>query len=713
MRASLLRLCVLVGFLSAALPACLPTKSEEVACATSDECGAGFTCDPSRNVCVCDGTATDPGCAKLIDGGASADATADAKGVGTDGAGSGDRPADRPASDAPAVASDVQPASDASIEPRDSGALDAAIDAHGVDSAVDSRVPDSAGSCGVNSDCTNSANAFCVAEVCVGCQAAGASACGTQVCDPVSGKCVDCTADGQCTKDPAKGFCVANTCAGCNTTGATGCATRTNGKTVCASSGTAAGQCVQCMADGQCAADPAKAFCVANACTGCGTTGAAGCAARTDGRTACATTGTLAGQCVECVDASGCTADPAKGFCVNNVCTGCQNAGATACTGAKAACAATGVLAGQCVECVDSTLCTASAAKHFCVANSCTGCDKVATNPCGGATPVCAPSTTATVGGQCVGCLLNSDCAAANPICDTNKCRTCKGDSECVGISTAGVCDLSGACPDANLIYVQNSPSCSTLNRGIGTAASPFCFPDDAVAALSATKSVIVVRGTVAPTTNLVFAVTTKPVLVAGQASAILGRPPGGAIPVVAITAGEVTLRDLTISGGYGVGVSVTGESILHMDRCYVLGNTGTGILTTASAFDIVNTVIAGNGGMNFPGVNLGAYTGTGPTKFAFNTVVNNGFGGVVCGATYAVTGILANGNGTANFSANCQTDATTSTAAPAFSSVPYHLSATSPCVNAGGNTCPPDDIDGNTRPQGTACDCGADEYKP
>jgi hypothetical protein len=150
------------------------------------------------------------------------------------------------------------------------------------------------------------------------------------------------------------------------------------------------------------------------------------------------------------------------------------------------------------------------------------------------------------------------------------------------------------------------------------------------------------------------------------------------------------------------------------MDRCYVTGNAKNGIVTDKSAFDIVNTVIANNGGSNFSGVNLGAYTGTGPTKFAFNTVVGNGAIGVACGQAYTLTGILANANGPANLF-NCVTDGTTSTSTipNLVSPTNYHLTASSPCKDTGGASCPPDDIDGDTRPIGTACDCGADEYKP
>jgi hypothetical protein len=149
------------------------------------------------------------------------------------------------------------------------------------------------------------------------------------------------------------------------------------------------------------------------------------------------------------------------------------------------------------------------------------------------------------------------------------------------------------------------------------------------------------------------------------------------------------------------------------MDRCYVLSNQGIGIQATASAFDIVNTVVAGNGaGAGGYGVSLGNYNGS-PSRFAFNTVVNNVGGGVFCGtpSNYALKGILANGNGPTNF-LNCVTDPTTSTASPNLDAS-YHLTSSSFCRDHGGATCPPDDIDGDTRPIGTACDCGADEYKP
>lgn len=219
----------------------------------------------------------------------------------------------------------------------------------------------------------------------------------------------------------------------------------------------------------------------------------------------------------------------------------------------------------------------------------------------------------------------------------------------------------------------------------------------------------VVIRGAVSG--NVAWTLSTSQMTLVGQSSGTLNGT--ASAPTVGVNGGDIYIRDLSIAEGKNVGISVT-DGTLRMNRCYVLDNVEIGIKTTSSAFDIVNTVVAGNGDTVAAGVTLGAYTGAGPTRFAFNTVVDNGLIGVACGAAYTLTGILANGNGTADFSSNCITDATTSTALPALSSSPsYHLTATSPCVNAGGSTCPPDDIDGDVRPQGASCDCGADEYKP
>ena len=78
---------------------------------------------------------------------------------------------------------------------------------------------------------------------------------------------------------------------------------------------------------------------------------------------------------------------------------------------------------------------------------------------------------------------------------------------------------------------------------------TPYCSSDDATAALSTTKTVIVIKGPLS-VGNLTLNFSQKPVLIAGQSSANLTKPTSGTPPLVNITAGEVTLRDLTIPVG-------------------------------------------------------------------------------------------------------------------------------------------------------------------
>lgn len=453
--------------------------------------------------------------------------------------------------------------------------------------------------------------------------------------------------------------------------------------------------CVGCLKHSDCR-DPGKPVCgVTQTCVACANQLAPddGCTSRNPALPAC---NPATGRCEQCVRASDCSPRSGDG--------GVGDAGRDG-----------GVMGGvcsvknTCVECNSKTDCTADPARPFCVGNACVGCGSAGAAVCTGAKPLCA--TSGDKAGQCVECTGNAQCLQATaPICEANQCRGCKKDSDCS--AQAGICALDGSCPKTTLVtYVQNSSKCTATDRGRGTLDFPFCDLESAITAATGNASMIRLIGTIVSPAGLAIT-TTRPLLIAGQsaATAIINPALGSTTPVITIAGGEVTLRDLTITGGKDAGISASAGT-LHVHRCYVLNNVGTGILVgNGVAFDIANTVIAGNGGTTNSGVTLGTYNGTGPSRFVFNTVVNNGHAGVVCTAGYKLTGILANNNGMLDVSANCITDSTSSTAAPGFGSN-FHLTANSPCVNAGGSTCTAQDIDGEARPKGSACDCGADEF--
>ncbi|MGB8299373.1 MAG: hypothetical protein WCG85_28420 [Polyangia bacterium] len=142
---------------------------------------------------------------------------------------------------------------------------DAPLDAPAHDLAPQAT-PDAPGSCRVDTDCP-APSPLCLANKCAKCT--GDSDCvaraGTPACATNSGLCVACTANGSCTADPSKAFCVSNACVGCNAAGASGCSTRTDGRTACATSGSVAGQCVACAPGGlQCSATGVPQLCSAS-----------------------------------------------------------------------------------------------------------------------------------------------------------------------------------------------------------------------------------------------------------------------------------------------------------------------------------------------------------------------------------------------------------------------------------------------------------------
>ncbi len=628
-------------------------------CAKNSDCSGHRICDVVRATCVSPDAAVTP----VVDAGVAdvaADTAVDSP-VVVDGGGF---PVDGGGSPVDASTVEVAQTSEAG-RPVDGRVADAAL--------PDVYVPDGPGTCGVNGDCADPTKAFCVAGVCVGCQGAGATACGAQACDTVSGKCVECVADTGCTKDPAKGFCVLNACTACSTTGATGCAARADGKTACAPSGTLAGQCVECIADAGCTKDPTKAFCVANACTGCGASGATGCAARTDGKTSCAASGASAGQCVECLADTGCTKDPAKGFCVANACTGCNTPGATGCTrrtDGKLVCAPSGTAAGQCVECTGDSQCTSNVAKGFCVANACTGCNTPGATGCAARTDgkaVCAAA--GTLAGQCVACASSGDCkVATSPICTAvNVCVACTADSQCVAklgaTGNPGVCmsNLDGHCAtDAETVYVQNVTACSNNIATGGTSAVPYCDTAFGVNAAASTngKILTVLAGALS---SFSVSVSAKPLTIVGKAATIT---PIGFNDGIDVTAGEVYLRGITVQGSLSaqtkIGINAGASVTLHMDTCSIVGNPGGGILLNGAAFDIENTTITGNGpgtlGLaSWGGIAVNNPPASGPTTLNLVTVQNNKQVGLACSAAVSGTGVLATGNaGGVDIGASC-----------------------------------------------------------
>jgi hypothetical protein len=420
-----------------------------------------------------------------------------------------------------------------------------------------------------------------------------------------------------------------------------------------------------------------------------------------------------------------CNSSGACVLCTDDYCGKKAGAGTPYCEPTARGCVqCTAMLTAQCVDktpiCGSDDMCRKCAADNECparlpacdmsnVGGACLPCTDAYCKKTSADRPLC--DTSAKTSPACVQCLTDKDCSGTTPICSGHACRKCQADTECaskLGGPDPGVCMEDGRCPTSDeVLYVKGgAASCP----GAGTAAMPYCQAQTAMNAVAPGKQIVVIRGVVADWT---LSFSSGPVTVVGQSGAMVR--PGGVNDAVTINGTDVLIRDVAVSAGGGAGIVAKAGSTLRLHRCLVEGNTGgPGIQTTNTAFEIENTVIAKNGGTNFPGVNLGATT-TMPRTFRNNTVVQNGAIGVVCGASYDIVGSIIFGNpGLQTLSCTAADPcATNCSVVDPKLDAGYQLTMSSPmpCKDLLTDA-PATDRKGTARPQGAThkSDCGADE---
>jgi hypothetical protein len=230
----------------------------------------------------------------------------------------------------------------------------------------------------------------------------------------------------------------------------------------------------------------------------------------------------------------------------------------------------------------------------------------------------------------------------------------------------------------------------------------------------------------------------------------------------ISTSGGSLTISQSTISGNQGSGISTSGGS-LTVSQGTIGGNQGSGISTSGGSLTLTRSTIAENHGggvtMSGPGTlftitdnfiyrNDNASSASagglsvlsaGASKLERNTIVDNqarvattSAGGVLCdqvGFVAAHNLIFRNTGGptgnvqtlgvcsygdSLSLAGTSNVDNSLGFAHPNAAPFDYHLTAASPAsvVDAAG-ACTGVDFDGEARPSGTACDLGADEYRP
>jgi len=220
---------------------------------------------------------------------------------------------------------------------------------------------------------------------------------------------------------------------------------------------------------------------------------------------------------------------------------------------------------------------------------------------------------------------------------------------------------LDGRCASAKeTIYVQNNTTCADgTGTSAGSAGTPLCSMQPATALASATRDLIVVRGTVSGATGA-FA---SSVSIVGQSS---GTIAGTVNPALHVSAGTTYVRDLKLSTFDSIGLQADSGSTVRLEHVLVTGNAGQasdakggGILLDGAAFDIRNTTVTSNGPGTFSGGLWGGILvnnppASGPKSLQLVTVQGNNPTGISCTGAISGTGVSATGNSSLDIVSAC-----------------------------------------------------------
>jgi hypothetical protein len=246
------------------------------------------------------------------------------------------------------------------------------------------------------------------------------------------------------------------------------------------------------------------------------------------------------------------------------------------------------------------------------------GCELVG----GDATPVC------NAAGECVQCTASKDaaCSGTTPVCGEDEtCQPCVAHEEC----ESGGCQLAGAnrgaCFEvADTVWVDDDEACP----GAGTAEEPYCDFATALAGLGAGE-VRLVRAKAGVYGEVIEGV---------PVNAIVGIVGDGLVEITGADANEPNVRvsdntlilgDITVRGSESLGVECGSSGTLRLDDVSIRSNTGVGLESDTcdtilnrvvirgnlagglrvieGTLEVVNSVIAANGGLGsiIPGLNL------------------------------------------------------------------------------------------------------------